>query len=638
MANFRKKKWFRWVVIGVVAVFVLGGGTTAFLLISNAKSADSTTTFTVRTAESGSIKVSITGSGTVSNGDEHALTAASAGEVDSVSVKSGDTVKKGQVIAHVNDTSAADTVMQKQSSLQSAENNLTSAEEQLDSLTVKAPIAGRVKSLIAEAGDDVSTLRQLGNLAVISTEREMQLALSSVSQSLTVGQAVKVYVGSTAYNGTVTSLSGTVKSTEESSGSTGSTGTSSGGSGRSGSYSGGTAGTAAAGGSTGGTASTSYSGVVVTVNSDDPAVGSTATVKTTGGTALGTGTLELVSYIPISASSGTIKSVAVAENQLVSKNQALFTLDGSSVQSQIAQCEQAVKLAQDDLANAQSALDEETIKSPIAGTIAELDVKAGDNVSSGGSIATIINPNIMETVISIDELDISKVKVGQAATVSLDAVSGKTFDGEVTEIDQIGTASNGVTDYNVTVAIDNPTGIKVGMTTNVSIVTQSADNVIVVPTSAVVLKEGTTGYILPANSAYANSDGTPKQLKNANVRELARKYGQQVTIGITNSDEYEITDGLDIGDQYVVAVTISKSAIASLSNTTSTSTGFFSMGGMGGGNFGGGNFSGNRSTRRTTGGSTTTTNKSTTGTGGNTTGGNTTGGNKTGGGGGGGNG
>ncbi|HEX3038268.1 MAG TPA: HlyD family efflux transporter periplasmic adaptor subunit [Oscillospiraceae bacterium] len=548
-----KKKRAKIIIIASAAVIVAAGGIIGFTVFAKSGSSDSTTTFRTSQAKTGNIEITVTGSGTISDSNEYSLTATNAGTIDSLPVKQGDTIKAGQTIAHISDTNSAETILQKQNALASAKSTLTQSQQNLSSLTMKAPVAGKVKSVIASAGDDLSTLKSLGNLAVISTERSMTLSVNASQQSLKMGDTVTVTDTATgkAYSGTVS------------------------GSGQ--------------------------GGIAITIGTDDPKVGDTASVATASGTTVGNGTLALTKSVPISANgnSGTISNVYVSENQMVSKNAALFKLNSDSVESDIQMKQNAVTAAQKDLTDAQTAATKDTITSPIDGVIAELAVKNGASVTAGGSVATIINPNIMQTVVSVDELDISKVQVGQKATITLDAITGKTFSGSVVQVDPIGTSSNGVTTYSVTVSVDNPTGIKIGMNTNVAIITQSKENVVVLPASALLNKRGTTAYVLSADS-LVDSNGKSIQLKNANTAELIQKYGKQITIGLSNADNVEVTNGLSDGDKIAVAVTISKSAIASLNNSQSTTNGYSGFGGMGGG-MGGYGGTGTRANRNRTG-------------------------------------
>lgn len=559
----KKKKKPLIIAVSVILVLAIGGTIIRFTVFAKSNSA-STTTFREVSAQTGSISTSVTGSGSVSDSSQITVSAENAGTIDSLSVKQGDTVKAGQVIAHVSSTASAQTVQQKQNQLTSAQNDLTQTKEQLDSLDIKAPVAGKVKSITASAGDSLSTIKPLGDLAVISMSRSMTVSFNP-SQALKDGQTVTVTVSGKTYAGTVSSASSGSQS------------------GQNGQYS-------QNAGSSGST--------TVMINSDDPAVGDTAVITLSGKT-LGSGKLQLAKSIAISNSgNGTIAQVNVSENQMVSKNQTLFQLSNDSVQQQVTAKENAVTSAQQDLDNAKAEAAKDTITSPISGVVAELDVKKGDSVSSGTAAAVIMDPNTLQTVVSVDELDISKVKVGQKATISLDAITDKTFSGSVAQIDPIGTSSNGVATYSVTVIINNPQDIKVGMTTNVEIITQSKDNVIVVSANAVLMKNGTKGYVLSAADLF-DSNGKSVKLTNTTTSELIRKYGKEVTIGMATQDKDEIVSGISAGDDLAVPVTINPSAISSLNNQ-GTSNNAFSFGGMSG-RSGMGNYSGTNG-RRSTGG------------------------------------
>ena len=530
-----KKKWA--IGISAVAVVAVVGTIVGLRVSAKAKSA-STTTFRKATAQTGSISTSVSGSGSVSATSQITLTAANAGTVDSISVKQGDTVAAGQAIAHINSSASAQTVKQKQNQLTSAQSDLAQAQSQLDGLSVKSPAAGKVKAITASAGDSLSTIKPLGDLAVISTSRSMSVSFNP-SETVRMGQSVTVSVSGKTYAGTISSASSS--------------------------------------GGQGGGQSGSVSAVI---GSDDPTIGDTATVTLNGDT-IGSGKIQLTSSVPISNSgNGTVSKVYVSENQMVSKNQSLFLLSGDSVQQQITAKQNAVKSAQEDLDAAQSDAAKNTVTSPISGVVAELDVKVGDSVTGGGNVAVIVNQDAMQTVVAVDELDISKVSAGQKATISLDAITGKTFSGSVLMVDPIGTASNGVATYNVTVSIDNPQGIKVGMTTNVAIITQSKDNVLVVPSGAILMKNGTQGYVLPADQLF-DSNGKSIQLTNTNTAQLVRRYGKEVTIGMATADQDEIVSGVSNGDALAIPVTINQAALQSLSNQ-GTSNNSFSFGGMSG--------------------------------------------------------
>jgi HlyD family secretion protein len=543
MGKKRPKKWA--IIASVTAVLVVGGSVTTYAAFAKSKASESTTTFRKVAAQTGTISTSVSGSGSVSDSSQLSLTAANAGTVDSLPVKQGDTVKAGQTIAHISSTASAQAVEQKQNQLTSAQSDLAQAKQQLDGLSIKAPAAGRVKSIVASSGDDLSTIKPLGDLAVLSLSRSMTVSFTP-SQTVKSGQSVTVTVSGGTYSGTLSTASSSGQSSQS-------------------------------GGSSGST--------VAAIASDVPAVGDTATVKLNG-TVIGTGKIQLTKSVSLANSgNGSIAQVAVSENELVDKGQTLYTLSSSSVQQQISSKQNAVTNAQNDLNDAKADAAKDTITSPISGIVAELDVKNGDSVANGAAVAVIIDPSTMQTVVSVDELDISKVKVGQKANVSLSAITGKTFSGAVTQVDPIGTSSNGVATYNVTVTITDPTDVKIGMTTNVEIVTESKENTVVVSAGAVLMKSGTKGYVIPASSLF-DSSGKSIQLSGTSTSALVRQYGKEVTIGLATTDQDEIVSGVSAGDELAIPVTVNSEAVKSLSNQSTSSNAYGGFGGMSG-NFGG---------------------------------------------------
>lgn len=567
-----KSKRSKRIFIAVICVIAASATTGGILAATLSGSTDSTTTFRAVKVESGSISNYLSESGTASTSAEYALTAANTGTVDSVSVSQGDTVAKGQVIAHINETATSEALASKQSALASAQSDLASAQSSLNSLYVKAPFAGRVKSVKVTAGDDASTISSAYGYLMYVTSGTLQVSLGS-AQGLSAGDPVVVSVNGCLYNGTVDSAG---------------------------------------------------ANAVVIINSDAPALDAYATVYKNG-VAVGTGkTAVTSSAYKVSLSGGglsngssgssstTVAAVYVSEGQTVGKGASLLKYDDTAVQRTISQKQTAVTQAEGAVTNAQAAVGQDTITAPAAGVVASLSVSSGAAVQAGGSVATIIDQSQMETVLSVDEDDISSIKVGQNAQITLDAIPGKTFTGKVTKVNSLGTTTNNVTTYSVYVSIDNPTGINVGMTTNAKIITESKDDTIVVNSSAILEKRGTTGYVIKSDSL-----GNVTSLKNVDARELVEKYGTKVTLGISNSSQVEITDGLSAGDTVEIPITINLKAVESLRSSSNTNSSAFGgmrgsygggtgtgggYGGYGGGTGTGGGFGGGTGSTRRSGG------------------------------------
>ena len=198
------------------------------------------------------------------------------------------------------------------------------------------------------------------------------------------------------------------------------------------------------------------------------------------------------------ATSGTLKRVYVHEGQHVTKGQILATLDPTSAQLTLAEANETLAAAEADLADAEDgssssttidedeitvksdeetvkndklALAETTLRAPASGTIASLeDLFPGDSVeagssssgsssssssdSSGSSFAEIINTSSLTMTVAVSEGDIGEVKVGQPATVTLDAISGLELAAHVAAISANATDSSDVVSYEVTLKLD----------------------------------------------------------------------------------------------------------------------------------------------------------------------------------------
>ncbi|MBK5485591.1 HlyD family efflux transporter periplasmic adaptor subunit [Peribacillus sp. TH16] len=201
------------------------------------------------------------------------------------------------------------------------------------------------------------------------------------------------------------------------------------------------------------------------------------------------------------------------------------------------------------------------ITAPFDGTVTTLDVEEGDRVSSSEVVAHVTDYKKLKTTISVDELDVSSVKKGQTVEITASAFEDETFTGKVTSVAKEGTYENGVSSFDVTIKIDKPGDIKIGMSTEVSIVTNSVKDVLYVPIEAVQI-DGEEKYVNIQQSA-STEDATTNTTKTV------------VKTGISNDKYIEITSGLEEGQYVSLPITIS--------NESSTGGG-----GMGGGQGGGG--------------------------------------------------
>jgi HlyD family secretion protein len=269
----------------------------------------------------------------------------------------------------------------------------------------------------------------------------------------------------------------------------------------------------------------------------------------------------------------TDKSAAKVDSNAITQDENDVSKCESSVSSDQKSITDATTKISDDkdtitddtssLTDANTAVSKQTVTSPIAGVVTTVDSANGDSGQASKSVVTVSDMNTMKVKVSVDELDISSVQLGQTATIKFDAISGKSFTGAVESIAQTGTTSNNVTTYDVVVSINSPTGIRLGMNANVTIAVVSKDNAIVIPVEALV-ESNSKKYVRVQDTSDATNSGNSNSTSNGKMVEI--------TTGIETINYIEVTNGVTEGQTILVQ-------LPSSSSSTNTRN---SMGGPGG--------------------------------------------------------
>lgn len=230
-----------------------------------------------------------------------------------------------------------------------------------------------------------------------------------------------------------------------------------------------------------------------------------------------------------------------------------------SSQHSIADQERKLQQLKDDLAHY-------NITVPFVGTISTLSIKKFDTVSTGSAVATLItNQKIAQ--LSLNEVDATKINLGDKAILTFDAIEELTLTGEVAEIDAVGTVSQGVVSYKVKIGFDSQDErIKSGMTVNASIQTDVRQDALAVPSSAVKTQNGLS-YVQVFNPALSETGGTQGVVSSSAPEQI------EVTVGISDDTNIEILSGLEEGQQIIIR-TISGTATANTTTSTNTRGGF----------------------------------------------------------------
>lgn len=266
--------------------------------------------------------------------------------------------------------------------------------------------------------------------------------------------------------------------------------------------------------------------------------------------------------------SGTVQTVNVKSGQSVKKGDVLLTLVNDTLKNDIANKQEAIESQKMKVDEAQKKLDQLTIIAPFDGIFSSdfastknnvlASYPVGASITQSTNLGSVASLDTVQLPIAVDELDLTSVKVGQKATVKIDALSGKTFEGEVTQVSSVGTTSNGVTTYDVIVSVKNTEqyDLKYAMTATAQIQIQDKKDILAIPLQALQTK-GSKYYV-----ALLKADGTTEDQ-------------HEVQIGIRSTTKVEIASGLSEGDTIVMPTR----------KTTTTSTNRNPSGGMGGGNF-----------------------------------------------------
>lgn len=376
------------------------------------------------------------------------------------------------------------------------------------------------------------------------------------------------------------------------------------------------------------TASTSSQYITETARKSDIDV----TVSATG-TVYASVTKDIVAN-----NSGEIKDLSVKEGDTVKAGDKLFTVDNQQIRQQVSVAQlnlekqqlQMDKMktqddinlqnlqiqdAQNSLNNAEAQLNNMTVTSPINGVVITRNNNDGDNIQSGKAVITVIDPQSLKVKAAVDELDISKVKVGQTVQVKFNAIDGKTYDGTVDSISALGSTTNNVTTYNVDINLNDKTGVMLGMTANVSIQVESKSDVLAIPAEALIQRGSRSFVMVPASTDSASKEQSTDNKANSNNSNNSSTqngnwssnrnsgYGNgmrngfqtvsgtqgklvEVQTGIQNQNLIEIISGITEGQKVMVQLPQSSAGSNNTRNTNRGMSGFGS--GLGGGMLGNG--------------------------------------------------
>lgn len=199
------------------------------------------------------------------------------------------------------------------------------------------------------------------------------------------------------------------------------------------------------------------------------------------------------------------------------------------------------------------------LTTPIAGTVVSIPVSTGAYLTTGETVATVADLSVLYADLNVPEGTVREVAPGQSVTLTLPALPGRRFSGQVTEVGRQGTPdANGTVEFPVTVRLDRAFGLLLGMTASATVHTGRKPSALYIPSAAVQVLNGKTVVLAPVRPVVfsrARPSGFWAFLLGAPPSPAPRVVPRTVVVrvGLTNLTETQIVQGLRAGQQVLVA-------------------------------------------------------------------------------------
>lgn len=588
--NSKKIKWKKLIIWLVIIAILVAAGVTGYFKIVAFRKSKTTSAEKIETAQvtTRDIEKVLSSSGTIEPLNTYNVKTLVSGEIIYADFEVGDTVEKGQVLYKISTDDIDDKVDNSETAVSRARDSYTKAKKNYSKAVsnyneakadykkalskygnknIKATETGVIKTLFIKKGNEIQKNAQV---AQIYNNSYMQInvpfSANKVSSSL-IGKTATLTMEDTneTIKGTVTAVS----SIEE---------------------------------------VLSGNRVVkqVTIKVKNPGgITTTTTASATIGSldCSAAGTFNVLTDTTMTSDkSGELADVLVEEGSKVKKGDVIAVISQASIDSQLESYKKAVDTAKDAVDNAsdnvekaketiedaESALEETidsktdySIKAPISGKIISKTSLKGDTINANNANSTamcvIYDLSAVTFQMQIDELDIKNVEAGQEVKITADALENQTMTGKVTNVSLESTASQGVTQYPVTIRVDEVGDLLPGMNVTGKIILKKVSNVIAIPSDA----------LMRGDQVYVKDDSVTEKRGNIPAGFRAVK----VTTGLSDGDYVEVKSGLS-GNETVYVVRTSSAAMQFMPQFNMPG----GMNGRNGGFPGGGNRSGgNRS-------------------------------------------
>jgi len=481
-----KNKKKKIIILSIVAVIVALGIVGYFQMRVQLEQVGKTT-YAITKVQRGSIEVKVKGVGTVQPMNDNTVYAGFAGTVQETFAEDGDIVRADDIIAVFESSTLASQRDALETQLDEADAAIAMMRSTKGSKTVYSPIKGTVKAVFGKAGDSVdAVMERYGALAVISPDGLMEVSIEN-TRTLKPGDKATVTVDNKSASATVIS--------------------------------------------------TAQGKAVLRFADNGFVLGGEAVVSDEQGAVYGNGSAELANPVMVTARGGTIDRIHRQEGSSVSRGSRIFSLKGEilspALYTHIDQ-RQSIKADLDAVLEDMESLN---VRAGTDGVISGLNLTKNQTVQEGSALFTVQSKELVKIDVDIDELDIAHIETGGLASVSFDALPGKAYGARIVKINPIGVSQNNVTSYTVTLVLDDVPEVMLGMSADVQIVSQRAENALLIPIEAIQIVGGERFVVLEGD-IDETLDATPATHK--------------VETGITDGVLIEIVEGLEEGDRVAV--------------------------------------------------------------------------------------
>lgn len=460
------------------------------------------------------LQVTLTGTGTIEPNDQYSITPMVQGEIVKAPFEEGDIVEKGQMLYQFSTENVESTIKSAQLSVEQAKQSYNDAvdskQQTKDNLSLISDQEGYIKKLYVSAGEKITAGSKVADVYDNTTMTlEVPFNASDVKKSW-IGNRANVYVGDEdeRMRGTVTAIDPTTTTLA-------------------------------------GNMVVRYVTIEV-INPGGIAAGmsGSASIGSTDCNTAGTFSVKSEGTL-IADGSGTIETLKIKEGGYLKKGAVYLVLEDATVGDSVKSSELNIESAKNQLSSAEKSLDDYRVTAPISGTVITKNAKAGDNINAtyANPLAVIYDLSKVKFRMKVDELDVLKIQVGQEVKVTADALPEVEMTGHITNISLEAITNGGVTEYPVTVEMDDVGSLLPGMNVSATIVLDEQKNALCIPVDS--LMRGNLVYVKNAQDQQTSeeelADGVPDGFHKVDV-----------TVGISSDSQVQILSGLNETDEVYV--------------------------------------------------------------------------------------